>query len=272
MPFPVNVEFEVRQMKLISNVSMMFCELPLVERLKAAQDAGFDGVEIQFPESQAIAPLKEASSALEMPIELINVPRGPGESVGLAALPAEKEAYRAAVEICAKQAATLNVRKINVLSGRPPEGVPHADCLAMLKANLTYTAEVMANIDVQVMVEAVNRHDVPGFFLSGLDEALALLEELNCPNIALQFDLYHMAITEPDLPAAIRRAGPRIGHVQFADTPGRHEPGTGEIDFAAAFTALHDIGYHGAVSAEYRPQHNTCDGLQWMIDFKRMMA
>ncbi|OAN68252.1 hypothetical protein A8B82_05005 [Sulfitobacter sp. EhC04] len=259
-------------MKLISNISMMFCEVPLPERLRAARDAGFEGVEIQFPEMAEVAPLKEASQALDMPITLINVPRGPGDAVGLAALPAEQDAYRAAVATCAENAASLGVRKVNVLSGRPPEGLSRADCLATLKANLTHTADVMADIGVQVMVEPVNRGDVPGFFLSGLDDALTLLDDIDHPNLALQFDFYHMAITEPDLSAAIRRAGARIGHVQFADTPGRHEPGTGMIDFPAAFAALRDTGYSAEVSAEYRPLENTLDALEWIEDFKRMMA
>lgn len=259
-------------MKLISNVSMMFCEVPLVERLKAAQNAGFQGVEIQFPYADEIAPLKSESNALGMPITLINVPRGLGDAVGLAALPAEKEAYRTAVAICSKHAAALGVRKVNVLSGRPPGGVSHADCLATLKSNLVHTADVMADIGVQVMIEPVNCGDVPGFFLSGLDDALTLLDDINHPNLALQFDFYHMAITEPDLPAAIRRAGAKIGHVQFADTGGRHEPGTGSIDFVAAFSALRDTGYSAEVSAEYRPQRSTLDGLEWINDFNRMMS
>lgn len=259
-------------MRLIANVSMMFQEVPLVERLQAAQDAGFTGVEIQFPEAQDIAALKQASDALGMPVALINVPRGSGDAVGLAALPDQIADYRAAVETCAAQATALGVRKVNVLSGRPPKGANPADCRATLIRNLIHTADVMAALDVRVMAEPVNLGDVPGFFLSGLENALALLEEINHPNLFLQFDFYHMSITEPDLPAAIRRAGPRIGHIQFADTPGRNEPGTGTIDFTAAFKALRETGYDAEVSAEYNPRTTTAQGLEWMNDFKRMMA
>jgi len=258
-------------MKLIANISTMFHEVPLCTRLAAARDAGFDGVEIQFPGADDIDALKAASHATGMPITLINVPRGPGDAVGLAALPGQDDAYRAAVATCAAQAQALGVRKVNVLSGRPADGMAREACLATLKRNLAHTADVMAAIDVSVMVEPVNRGDVPGFFLSGLAEGLALLDEIDHPNLALQFDFYHMAITEPDLPAAIRRAGPRIGHVQFADAPGRHEPGTGRIDFAAAFAALRDTGYADAVSAEYTPRHGTTQGLAWLPDFKRMI-
>ncbi|GGA26028.1 hydroxypyruvate isomerase family protein [Neptunicoccus cionae] len=259
-------------MKLIANISMMFTELPLVERLAAAGQAGFEGVEIQFPAPEETAEIAAASAASGMPVTLINVPRGPGDAVGLACLPDQQIAYRAAVQSCAKQAETLQVRKVNVLAGRPPEGASRAECLTVLRDNLIYTADVMAEIGVKVMIEPVNRNDVPGFFLTGLSEPLALLEDLSHPNLALQFDFYHMAITEPDLPEAITRAGARIGHVQFADTPGRNEPGTGTVDFAAALQALRETGYNGEVSAEYNPKHKTTEGLDWMPEFKRMLT
>lgn len=259
-------------MKLIANISMMFTELPLVERLAAAATAGFEGVEIQFPDPNETAEIVAASAATGMPVELINVPRGPGDAVGLACLPDQRVAYREAVQSCAKQAEALKVRKVNVLAGRPPEGVSRSECLEVFKRNLIYTADVMAEIGVKVMTEPVNRRDVPGFFLTGLSGPLAILDDLSHPNLALQFDFYHMAITEPDLPEAITRAGAQIGHVQFADTPGRHEPYTGKVDFAAALNALRATGYDGAVSAEYNPATKTTEGLDWMPDFKRMLT
>ncbi|MBK0326612.1 TIM barrel protein [Rhodobacteraceae bacterium F11138] len=259
-------------MNLIANISMMFTELPIARRLDAARAAGFAGVEIQFPASADLPALRQASGDTGLPVALINVPRGPDDAVGLAALPGQEDAYAAAVATCAEQARSLAVRKVNVLAGRPLADAPHADCLTTLKRNLVHTADVMDAIGVKVMVEPVNRNDVPGFFLSGLADGLALLDDIDHPNLALQFDFYHMAITEPDLPAAIRRAGHRIGHVQFADTPGRHEPGTGTIDFAAAFAALRETGYDAEVSAEYNPRQGTSEGLGWMKDFKRMMA
>jgi hydroxypyruvate isomerase len=259
-------------MRLIANLSMMFQETALPARVQAARDAGFSGVEIQFPEAAELDAIKTASTHCDMPVTLINVPRGAGDAVGLACLPDQEDAYRAAVATCRSNAIALGVQKINVLSGRPAKGTPHADSLAMLKRNLIHTADVMAEIGVQVMLEPVNRIDVPGFFVSGLAEGLAVLDAVDHPNLALQFDLYHMALTEPDLPAAIRLAGARIGHVQFADTPGRYEPGTGTIDFAAAFSALRETGYDGAVSAEYTPKNTTAEGLGWIEDFKRMLT
>lgn len=259
-------------MQLTANLSMLFGEEPLTARLSAARAAGFDAVEIQFPQNSDIAPLQVAMAETGLPVVLINVPRGTGDEVGLPSLPGREGDFRAAVTQCAGQARALGVRKVNVLSGRPPADAAPADCRRALIANLRHAADLMADIGVQVMVEPVNPRDVPGFFLSGLAPALSVLEEADHPNLFLQFDLYHMAITEPDLCAALAQAGPRIGHVQFADTPGRHEPGTGRIDFAAALSALRSTGYSDAVSAEYHPRAGTAEGLGWMADFRKALA
>lgn len=259
-------------MQLISNISMLFTGLPLADRLAAARDAGFDGVEIQFPEVDDIDPLRAAIDDTGLPVVLINVPRGVGDEVGLACLPDRQEDYRAAVQLCAGQAAALSVRKVNVLSGRPTAGADPAACRRTLIDNLRHTADVMADIGVQVMVEPVNPMDVPGFFLTGLEAATGVLAEADHPNLFLQFDFYHMALTEPDLCTAIARAAPWIGHVQFADAPGRNEPGSGGIDFTAALQALRDTGYAGAVSAEYRPAGDTAAGLGWMKSFRKALA
>lgn len=259
-------------MQLIANISMLFTELPLAQRLAAARDCGFDGVEIQFPEVSETEALRDRIAATGMPVVLVNVPRGTGAEVGLAALPGREGEFRAAVARSAQQAAALSVRKVNVLAGRPPPDADPALCRRTLIDNLRHAADVMAELGVRVMVEPVNPKDVPGFFLTDLQTALDVLSEAAHPNLFLQFDFYHMALTEPDLCAAIARAGPRIGHVQFADTNGRNEPGSGDIDFAAALNALRRAGYEGAVSAEYRPAGETTAGLGWMDGIRKMIS
>ncbi len=259
-------------MQLIANISMLFGEMPLAQRLAAARDGGFDGVEIQFPDDSDIAPLRASMADTGLPIALINVPRGTGDEVGLAALPGRQDDFRAKVALCARHAAALSVRKVNVLAGRPPAGADPGLCRQTLVDNLRHAADVMAAIGVKVMVEPVNPRDVPGFFLNDLQSALDVLDEAAHSNLFLQFDFYHMAITEPDLCAAIAQAGSRIGHVQFADTQGRHEPGSGDIDFAAAMQALRQTGYDDVVSAEYRPEGDTGAGLGWIEGFRRMMS
>ncbi len=259
-------------MRLIANISMLFTEVPIGQRVGAAHDAGFEGVEVQFPEPDDIASLRAGMAATGLPVVLINVPRGTGDEVGLAALPGREDDFRDAVAFCAEQAAALSVRKVNVLSGRPPQDADPAECRELLIGNLRHAADTMAKIGVRVMVEPVNPHDVPGFFLTGLDAALDVLEEAAHPNLFLQFDFYHMAITEPDLCEAITKAAPRIGHVQFADTPGRNEPGSGRIDFVAALRTLRETGYDDTVSAEYRPAGTTTDGLGWIQEFRKGLS
>jgi hydroxypyruvate isomerase len=165
----------------------------------------------------------------------------------------------------------LGVRRVNVLAGRPGPGADTAACHATLTGNLRHAAAQFAPLGIRVMVEPVNPHDVPGFFLDRLAPAMRAARDAAHPAVGVQFDLYHMARTEPDLSAAIAEAGPLIGHVQFADTPGRHEPFTGSIDFAAALAALHRAGYADWIAAEYRPAGRTQDGLAWLGRLRAML-
>ncbi len=242
------------------------------ERILQAARAGFDWVEIQFPSEHEVDDLQAASRRAGIPIAQINVPRGVGDEVGLAALPGREADFRDAVSICLSQARRLGVGQVNILSGRPPEGADPAKCLDVYLHNIRQAADVFAENDIRVMIEPVNRIDVPGFFLSGLDFALDVLERAAHRNIAILFDFYHIAITEPDLAEAVDKAAPHIGHVQFADTPGRHEPGTGTTDFETALRALKGTGYDGLVSAEYRPLGETAAGLGWMPGFREIVA
>jgi hydroxypyruvate isomerase len=258
-------------MYLCANLSMMFTELPMTERFSAAQDAGFDGVEIQFPDEEDMAALARARAEVGIRVTLINVPRGGPQEAGLAALPGREADFAAAVETCRRNAEALGAEKVNILAGLTHDA-PFEACAETLTRNLRHAADAFAADGRRVMVEPVNPHDVPGFFLHGLDAGLAALDRADHSNLWLQFDLYHMAITEPDLLAATLRAGPRIGHVQFADTPGRHEPGSGGIDFVAALAALTATGYDDAVSAEYRPKGRTEAGLGWLPRLRKALA
>lgn len=253
---------------LCANISTLFADRPMTGRFAAAAACGFDSVEIQFPDEEDIDALDAARRAAGLPVTLINLPRGGAGDAGLAALPGCEAAFAAAVETCLAGAERLGVRKVNVLAGRPAAGTEPSRAWDRLAANLRLAAGRLADIGVRVMVEPLNPRDMPGFFLHGLDAGLEALARAGHPNLALQFDLYHMAITEPDLPAAIRRAGPAIGHVQFADAPGRHEPGSGGTDFAAALAALSEAGYRDMLSAEYVPQGATEAGLGWMPAFR----
>lgn len=257
-------------MHLIANLSMMFAEHPMADRFSAARDAGFDGVEIQFPDEYDLAQLARARADAGIPVALINVPRGHVDEMGMAALPGREADFAAAVQTCRRYADALGAGKINVLAGRTG-ALPVADCADTLTRNLRLAADVFGRDGRRVMVEPLNPIDAPGFFLQGLDAGLAALDRADHPGLALQFDLYHMAITEPVLCAAITRVGARIGHVQFADTPGRHEPGSGTMDLKSALRALRATGYEGALSAEYTPLADTLGGLGWMPGMRRLM-
>ncbi len=254
-------------MQLIANISLLFTELPLEQRFAAAARAGFDGVEIQFPYEHDPALLRAAAGTL--PIVLINVPAADGRgSTGLATDAGQQAAFLRGLDQARRYAEILRVEKVNILAGPPPTSQPPDLTEGTLSENVRFAARRMAAIGVMTLVEVINPFDMPGFWLDGLARALGFLDALADPAVRLQFDFYHMARTEPDLVAAIEEAGWRIGHVQFADHPGRHEPGTGAIDFARAFAALRRTGYNGAVSAEYRPAARTQEALAWMQDLR----
>lgn len=250
-------------MQLIANLSLMFTEVPFLERFSAAGRAGFAGVEIQFPYEWSVEEISRAAG--ELPIVLINVPaldeRGGN---GRATDGAARAAFAEGVEQAVRYAAELGVSKVNVLAGPPPIGQDDATTARVFSDNVSLAAKRFERIGVETMLEVINPFDIPGFWLDSLDKFLRFYAGQGDPRLRLQFDLYHMARTEADLVEAVRRAGDLIGHVQFADNPGRHEPGTGQLDFKAAFAALRAVHYDGAVGAEYRPAGRTEAGLGWM--------
>jgi hydroxypyruvate isomerase len=259
-------------MRLIANISLMFTELSLCERIEAAAKAGFDGIEIQFPYAENMSEIQHTCAESGMNVELINLPAGNWDDgdVGLAALPNRRREFLEGMELCAHWASELGAKKVNVLAGKPgKEDVD--DAFNTLVENLKHTAEHFAKIDVQVQLEAINSIDMPGFFVDDLQTGLDVVRKVNHSNLRLQFDFYHMVRMGYSLVDAIEKAGSLIGHVQFADVPGRHEPGTGNVDFGPAFEALKIAGYEGAIAAEYHPYGNTIDDLGWMADFRKLM-
>jgi hydroxypyruvate isomerase len=250
-------------MQLVANLTMLFTELPFLDRFSAAGRAGFAGVEVQFPYEFTVEDIRRA--ARDMPIVLINVPAsdergGNGRATDATA----RAAFAAGLEQAVRYASELGVSKANVLAGPPPIGQDDGTTARVFSDNVALAVKRFERIGVETVLEVINPFDVPGFWLDSLDKFLRFYAGQGDPRLRVQFDLYHMARIEPDLIEAIRRAGELIGHVQFADNPGRHEPGSGEIDFKAAFAALRAVHYDGAVAAEYRPAGRTEDGLAWM--------
>lgn len=256
------------------NLSLMFTDRPLLARFEAARRAGFDAVEIQFPYDDPLDELAAARRAAGLPLVLINVPpgdRAAGE-VGLACLPDRRDDFRRAVEDCRRRAAVLGVPAVNVLAGRRPPGLDRATALAVLADNLQLAAETLASDGIRVTVEPLNDQDTPGFLLTRGDETVALLDAIGHPGLSLQFDVYHAQIMEGDALAALRRDAPRIGHLQFADVPGRGAPGSGKLDFDALFGAIAALGLTCPVMAEYRSDTATEATLDWVGPARTRLA
>jgi hydroxypyruvate isomerase len=254
-------------MKIAANLSMLFNEMPLPDRIIAARVAGFHGVEIQFPYELPAIQLKELLARADLPLVLINLPAGDFSQggPGLAAVPARQVEFDAALQDALSYAAMARPQSINVLPGRLAEGVEREQALATLADNLRKSAEAFALLGIRVVCEAINPLDMPGFLINTPEHLSALLDRVDHPNCSAQLDLYHMARQELDIAAGIRLLGARIGHVQFADCPGRGAPGSGTVAFDSLIDALKAEGYDGWLSAEYRPgEQGTEASLGWL--------
>ncbi|MDE0060743.1 MAG: TIM barrel protein [Defluviicoccus sp.] len=254
-------------LRFAANISMLFAERDWLDRPAAAAAAGFEAIEIQFPYDRPAEDWRRAIEAAGLAVSVLNLPVGDmlTGGPGLAATPGREAEFRRAVETARGVAAALRPGNVNVLAGYPERhGFERARCLETLAENLLVAADAMGGIGIGVVVEAVNAVDRPGFLLTTSAEALEAVDMAGHGNLALQHDFYHMDIMEG---RPIERLGEivgRIGHVQFADNPGRREPGTGAIDFPAVFAALDRLGYEGWTAAEYRPSRRTEETLGWM--------
>lgn len=260
-------------MKLAANLSLLFTELPLLERAQAAAEAGFTGVEIQFPYEVAAHDLKAVLKQAGLPLVLINLPAGDLMSggPGLTAVPERQAEFDAALAQALVYAATVRPQFVNVLPGRLAEGIERETALATLVSNLRRCADAFAPLGIRVLAEAINPIDMPGFLINTPDDLNRLVAAVGHANFAVQLDLYHMARQGLDLPACIAALAGRIGHVQFADCPGRGAPGSGQLDFAAAQMALIEAGYDGWLAAEYRPgEGGTAASLEWLAQWRSL--
>tara|TARA_R110002110_G_scaffold35115_7_gene118811 strand:- start:818 stop:1597 length:780 start_codon:yes stop_codon:yes gene_type:complete len=252
-----------------ANLSTLFREYDLIDRPRAAAEAGFRAVEMQFPYEVDCSALAAILKDHALAVSVINVPCGDfvegGE--GNAALPGRTGDFRDSVALARDYAEALGACNVNILAGAP--SVDHDTAQTTLAGNLHHAAAVFAEIGVGVVVEAINTVDRAGFFLNTADAVIDIIDRADHPNLGLQFDLYHMAMMDLPLVETYRKHADRIGHIQFADAPGRHEPGTGKIDFAPIFAAIDASRYDGWVAAEYFPVNGTENGLDWMTAFSR---
>lgn len=248
------------------NISLLFTEYPLPERFFHAKQAGFDAVEIQFPYDYPAALLKQAADEAGVQIILINLPAGDLMigGFGLASHPLREREFLAAMTLAGEYATTLGVSMVNVLAGRHDPAQSRDDSWQQLAANLSAAATYFADRQIRVCCEAINTFDMPGFMVATPDELDALLARMVHCNAFMQLDTYHMARMGVNIPEAICRYLPKIAHIQFADYPGRHEPGTGALQFNQIFDFIDNLSYTGWCAAEYRPSGNSADSFGWL--------
>jgi len=252
--------------KFSANLSMLFTEVGFGDRFERAAKAGFKGVECQFPYELPKEDIAKKLDKYGLQMVLFNIPAGSwaaGER-GLACLPGRESEFRAGVGKAIEYAKALKCPRINCLAGLTPKNAPANKVRQTLVSNLKFAADALQKAGITLVVEALNDKDVPGFYLTRTRDALKLFEEVKHPNLLLQYDIYHMQIMEGNLAETIRKNAGRIGHIQLADVPGRHEPGTGEIDFPSLFKRIDEAGYTGWIGCEYKPASVTEDGLGWV--------
>ena len=256
--------------RFAANLTMLFTEVPFLDRFAEAARHGFTAVEFLFPYPYAAAELKARLDAHGLSLVLHNLPAGDWDAGerGIAVIPGREQEFRAGVARAVTYATALGTPRVNCLVGKTPTGVPAEAVHRTLVANVRHAAEVLGAAGITLLVEAVNDKDIPGFHLTRTAQVLALLDEVGHPNVQVQYDVYHAQRMEGELAATLQRHLPRIAHVQVADTPGRHEPGTGEINFDFLFAHLDAIGYTGHVGCEYKPATTTAAGLGWLDRYR----
>jgi hydroxypyruvate isomerase len=255
--------------KLAANLTMLFGEVDFLERFEAAASAGFPAVEFLFPYAYDAQVLKTRLRDHGLVQALHNLPAGnwaAGER-GIACHPDRVDEFRAGVDQALTYATALECDRVNCLAGILPPHVEAAAARDTFVQNLRHAALRLQSAGIRLLIEPINTRDVPGFFLSGTAQAIEIIDAVASDNLQLQYDIYHMQIMEGDVAATIERLLSRIGHMQLADVPGRHEPGTGAIDFGSLLNQIDRIGYTGWMGCEYVPAGKTGDGLGWTAPY-----
>jgi len=245
---------------------MLFNEFDFPDRFARAARAGFKAVECQFPYQWRKEELAEKLDKHGLEMVLYNMPAGDwgaGE-LGIACLPDRIGEFQEGVGLAIEYAKALRCPCLNCLAGIPPNEAPAEKVRQTLVDNLRFAAAALEKEGISLLVEALNNHEFPGFYLVYTRDVLQLFEEVNHSNLWLMYDIYHMQIMEGNLTRTIQDNLARIAYIQLADNPGRHEPGTGEINFTNLLRFIDEAGYTGWIGCEYIPAGITEDGLEWI--------
>jgi hydroxypyruvate isomerase len=251
--------------RFAANLSLLFNEVGFLERFAAARTAGFDGVEFLFPYAFETEQILARLQRYQLELALFNFPAGDwaaGER-GFACDPRRIGEFQDSVEMALEYALELGVKRLHCLAGKLPPKVDAERAHATLVDNLRFAAGQLAPHGIEVLVEPINDRDIPGYFLTRSSQAAAVIADCAADNVFMQYDVYHMQRMEGELADTLRQLLPLIRHIQVADVPGRHEPGTGEINYPFLFRLLDELGYAGWIGCEYNPQGDTVAGLAW---------
>jgi len=251
--------------RFAANLTMLFTEVPFLERFDKAAKAGFNAVEFLFPYAWPAEEIRQRLEAHHLTLVLHNLPAGDWDAGerGIACLPDRVVEFREGVAKAIFYAQALGVKQLNCLVGKAPAGVADDVLRQTVVENLRFAAAELKKAGLRLLIEPVNTFDIPGFYLNRTAQALSILDEVGADNAFVQYDIYHAQRMEGELAATMQKYLPRIGHVQLADNPGRHEPGTGEINYAFLFAHLDRLGYGGWIGCEYKPATTTEAGLDW---------
>ena len=256
--------------RFAANLSMLYPQHEFLDRFAAAAADGFEAVEFLFPYDYSVSELKQRLSDNGLVQALFNAPPGDwaaGER-GIATLPGREDEFRSGFDRALEYAAVLGNTRVHVMAGLLAAESDRARHHGVYLQNLAYAADQAGKAGITVLLEPINTRDMPGFFLNRQDQAQAICKEVGATNLKVQFDCYHCQIVEGDLATTLRRDFDRIGHIQIAGVPDRHEPDQGEVNYPYLFELMDHLGYDGWVGCEYRPKGDTSTGLQWLRDWK----
>ena len=252
-----------------ANLSMMFTEVPFLDRFKAAADAGFRAVEFLFPYENAPSEIATRLRDNNLTQVLFNLAPGNWEKGerGMGILPGREEAFAASIENAIEYAKALNCAQVHVMAGIAPQGVAREKLNDTFIANLRVASTRLAKENIRALIEPINYYDIPGYFLNTQAQAREIIDTVGSDNLFLQQDLYHCQIMEGNLAQKIKDYRDIACHYQIAGTPGRHEPDVGEVNYPFLFDLLDELGYQGFVGCEYRPKADTRAGLGWAAKY-----
>lgn len=258
-------------LRFAANLTWMYAEHALNDRFAAAARDGFTAVELLFPYEQTASSLAAQLRDHGLSLILMNAPPGNWEDGerGMACIPGKQKAFRESMETALAYARTLGCSRVHVMAGAEPAGVERSVLRDTYLSNLSWAGGRAAAEGVKLLIEPINRRDVPGYFLNSQQDAHEIVDEIGNPALHVQMDLYHCQIIEGDVSTKLRKylPGKNVGHIQIASVPDRNEPDSGELDYGYLLRLIDSLNYDGWIGCEYRPRARTSEGLGWLRRF-----